>query len=131
MHTLKIGDTFTSTLRVEEKHTAAAFGSGDILVFSTPMMIGLMENAALQCALNGLDEGYTTVGTMVHITHTAATPLGQIVKATAELIELDRKKLVFKVTAYDEVETIGSGTHERFIIHSEQFLKKVEEKNNR
>ncbi|HAS72800.1 MAG TPA: hypothetical protein DCS67_01490, partial [Clostridiales bacterium UBA8960] len=77
MHRLKIGDQFTSELIVEEKHTAAAFGSGNIHVFSTPMMIGLMENAALNCAQLGLDEQWSTVGTTVDIKHMAATPLGQ------------------------------------------------------
>ena len=69
MHRLEINDQYTSELLVEHAHTAAAFGSGDILVFSTPMMIGLMENAALKCAELKLEEGFSTVGTMVHIKH--------------------------------------------------------------
>lgn len=131
MHHLKIGDNFTSKLTVEEKHTAAAFGSGSIYVFSTPMMIGLMENAALKCAQLGLDEGLSTVGTSVNIKHLAATPMGQEVRATAELIAIDGKKLTFKVTAKDENELIGEGEHERFIIDSEKFLSRVNAKNNK
>lgn len=131
MHHLKIGDNFTSKLTVEEKHTAAAFGSGSIYVFSTPMMIGLMENAALKCAQLGLDEGLSTVGTSVNIKHLAATPMGQEVCATAELIGIDGKKLTFKVTAKDENELIGEGEHERFIIDSEKFLSRVNAKNNK
>lgn len=131
MHHLKINDQFTSELIVAESHTAAAFGSGDIHVFSTPMMIGLMENAALKCAELKLDEGFSTVGTMVHISHIAATPVGQKVKATAVLVEINEKKLVFDVTAYDEVEKIGSGRHERFIIQKEKFLSRVLTKGSR
>lgn len=131
MHQLKIGDTFTSKLTVEEKHTAAAFGSGSIFVFSTPMMIGLMENAALNCAGQGLDEGLSTVGTSVAIKHLAATPMGQEVSATAELVAIDGKRLTFKVTAHDENECIGEGEHERFIIDSVKFLNRVNGKNNK
>ena len=131
MHSLKIGDKFTSDLVVEEKHTAAAFGSGNILVFSTPMMIGLMENAALNCAQKGLDSIYSTVGTFLNVKHIAATPVGQKVTATAELIEIDDKKLLFKVEAFDEVEKIGEGTHGRYIIHAERFLEKVNNKSNK
>ena len=130
MHQLKIGDRYTSELIVEEKHTAAAFGSGNIYVFSTPMMIGLMENAALKCADSGLDEEWSTVGTTVDIKHMAATPLGQRVYATAELIQIDDKKLLFKVEAYDENEKIGEGLHGRYIIHVAKFLSKVEHKSS-
>lgn len=125
---LKVGDQFTSELVVEEKHTAASFGSGSIFVFSTPMMIGLMENAALKCAENGLPEGQTTVGTDVNIRHLAATPLKMKVRAIATLVEIEGKKLTFKVEAYDEVEKIGEGTHGRYIIDIEKFMNKVEQK---
>jgi predicted thioesterase len=128
MHRLNVGDTYTSELIVEEKHTAAAFGSGSILVFSTPMMIGLMENAALKCAEKSLDPGYSTVGMSVDIVHIAATPMGQKVKAVAELVGIEGKKLTFKIEAYDEIEKIGEGRHERYIIHVEKFMGKVEEK---
>lgn len=125
---LKVGDQFTSELIVEEKHTAAAFGSGSIYVFSTPMMIGLMENASLKCAESGLPEGQSTVGTFVNVKHMAATPMNMKVKATATLIEIEGKKLLFKVEAFDEKEMIGEGTHGRYIIDAEKFLKRVNEK---
>lgn len=128
MNQLKVGDQFTSELIVEEKHTAAAFGSGDILVFSTPNMVGLMENAALNCAQEGLEDGLSTVGTFLNIKHSAATPVGMKVKAIAELIEIEGKKLTFKVTAYDELDQIGSGTHGRYIIDSQKFLDRVNQK---
>lgn len=126
--TLKVGDKFTSELVVEEKHTAAAFGSGSIFVFSTPMMIGLMENAALKCAEAGLPEGQSTVGTFVNVKHMSATPMNMKVTATATLIEIDGKKLTFEVVAFDEKEKIGEGTHGRYVIDSEKFLKRVNEK---
>jgi predicted thioesterase len=125
MHNLKIGDRFTSELIVEEKHTASAFGSGDLYVFSTPMMVGLMENAALRCAQEKLENGYSTVGTYLDVKHLAATPMGQRVTATAELVEIDGKKLTFRVEAYDETEKIGEGFHGRYIIDSEKFLSKI------
>lgn len=128
MTQLKIGDRFESTLIVEEKHTAAAFGSGSIFVFSTPMMIGLMENAALMCAQAKLESPYSTVGTFVDVKHIAATPMGQKVSAIAELIEMDQKKLLFKVEAFDENEKIGEGLHGRYIIDSVKFLEKVNQK---
>lgn len=113
---------YESVLIVEEKHTANAFGSGDLYVFSTPMMVALMENAAMKCAELG---GYATVGTSLNVKHIAATPMGHTVRATAELIEIEGKKLVFRVTAFDEKEKIGEGVHERFIIDVEKFMKKV------
>ena len=131
MHRLNVGDQWKSDLIVEEKHTAAAFGSGNIFVFSTPMMIGLMENAALNCAQNNLDEGYSTVGTEVSVKHLAATPMGQKVYAVAEIVEIDGKRIVFSVEAYDEVEKIGEGKHERFIIQASKFLERVNKKNNK
>ncbi|MBF4695612.1 thioesterase family protein [Fusibacter ferrireducens] len=126
--TLKIGDQFTSELIVEEKHTAAAFGSGSIFVFSTPMMIGLMENAALKCAEMGLPEGQSTVGTFVNVKHMAATPMNMKVKAIATITEIEGKKLTFAVEAFDEKEKIGEGTHGRYVIDAEKFLKRVNEK---
>ena len=126
--TLKTGDQFTSELVVEEKHTAAAFGSGSIFVFSTPMMIGLMENAALKCAQEGLADDQSTVGTFVNVKHMAATPMNMKVKAVATITEIEGKKLTFKVEAFDEKEKIGEGTHGRYIIDSEKFLKRVNEK---
>lgn len=122
---LKIGMTNESTLIVEEKHTARAYGSGSIDVFATPAMIGLMENAALNCVENVLGSQWTTVGTHVDVSHIAATKLGKKAKAVAELIGVDGKKLKFKVTAYDEEHKIGEGYHNRFIINQEKFMAKV------
>ncbi|MCL5780508.1 MAG: thioesterase family protein [Firmicutes bacterium] len=125
---LKVGLTHETSITVADSNTAIAYGSGGVRVFATPAMIGLMEKAALELADQCLPEGQTTVGTLVNVKHTAATPVGMKVVARAELIEIDGKRLVFKVDAADEAGPIGSGTHERFIIHLEKFLQKVESK---
>jgi fluoroacetyl-CoA thioesterase len=113
-----------STIVVLE-NTAASVGAGGVEVFGTPMMIALMENAAWRAVANSLDEGDVTVGTAVNVRHLAATPLGQYVRATAELIEIDGRRLVFKVEAYDERQKIGDGQHERFIVNLERFKQRI------
>ncbi|AEF93021.1 hypothetical protein Desca_0117 [Desulfotomaculum nigrificans CO-1-SRB] len=125
---LKVGLIHEASITVEDSNTAIAYGSGGVRVFATPAMIGLMEKAALELADQYLPEGQTTVGTEVNVKHTAATPVGMKVVARAELIEIDGRRLVFKVDASDEAGPIGSGTHERFIINPEKFLQKVESK---
>lgn len=122
---LSIGMTNESILTVEEKHTASAYGSGTIYVFATPAMIGLMENAALNCVDKALGNEWTTVGTHVDVSHIAATKMGKEAKAIAELIAVDGKKLRFKVTAYDEDQKIGEGYHNRYVIDQEKFMTKV------
>lgn len=113
----------TTTVVVQE-NTAAAVGAGGVEVFATPMMIALMENAAWRAVADHLEEGVVTVGTLVNVRHLAATPLGQRVRATAELIEIDRRRLVFRVEAYDEQQKIGEGIHERFMVQLQRFLQK-------
>lgn len=110
---------------VSDKDTARSFGSGAADVYATPMMIGLMEGAALECVQPYIPEGFSTVGISVNIKHIAATPIGKRVWAVAELIEIDRKRLVFKVDAFDEDKKIGEGIHERFIIDEEKFMNKL------
>lgn len=102
--------------------TAFVFGSGAAKVFATPMMIGLMEAAAMNAVKDYLPEGFSTVGTSVNIKHLSATAVGKKVWAEAELVEVDRKRLVFKVDAFDEDKKIGEGTHERFIIDEKKFM---------
>lgn len=102
--------------------TAKIFGSGAAEVFATPMMIGLMEAASMNAVKKYLPEGFSTVGTSVNIKHISATVVGKKVWAEAELVEIDRKRLVFKVDAYDEDKKIGEGTHERFIIDEHKFM---------
>lgn len=116
------------TISVTDKDTAKAFGSGGVDVYATPMMIGLMENAALNAVEQFLPEGYATVGINLNVKHLAATPIGMKVTAKAQLLEIDGKKLIFKVEAFDEVEKIGEGIHERFIISLQKFIDKANKK---
>ena len=110
---------------VTPENTAAAAGSGALPVFATPCMIGLMENAAMLSVQPYLEEGQGSVGTRIEVSHLAATPVGLRVRAESELLEVDRRRLVFRVSAYDERGLIGEGTHERFIIDKERFLEKT------
>jgi predicted thioesterase len=125
---LRVGLKAEAELVVEQKDTAEAFGSGGVKVFATPLMIGLMESAALKAADPVLPAGYSTVGTHLDVKHLAATPIGMKARAIAELVEIDGKRLVFKVEAFDEAEKIGEGTHERYIIQMDKFLSKVNKK---
>jgi fluoroacetyl-CoA thioesterase len=122
---LKPGMTGEATTTVVHENTAAAVGAGGVEVFGTPMLVALMENASWRTVADALDEGYVTVGTHVNISHLAATPLGQQVRATAELIEIDGRRLVFHVEAYDERQKIGEGQHERAIVQLERFLSRI------
>ena len=113
---------------VTDQLTAAAIGSGSVEVFATPYMVAAMENAACEALWPYYGEGENSVGTKLEISHDAATPVGMKYWAEAEVTEVDRRRIVLKVTAYDETGVIGSGTHERFIIQMEKFLAKAEAK---
>lgn len=113
---------------VTEELTAARIGSGLVKVFATPMMIALVERTCNESVIPLLEAGQGTVGTKVEITHSAATPVGMKVWCDSELVEVDRRRLVFKVSAYDECGLIGEGMHERFIIDSERFQEKANKK---
>lgn len=113
---------------VTDEMTAARIGSGLVRVFATPMMIALMESTCADSVAARLDAGQGTVGTHVNVSHCAATPVGMKVRCESELMEIDRRRLVFKVTASDERGLIGEGTHERFIIDSAKFQAKVDGK---
>ena len=113
---------------VTEDLLARNIGSGLVKVHATAMMIALIEKAAVYSVEPYLEEGQGTVGTHVNVSHCSATPLGMKVWAETELIEIDRRKLVFKVAAYDERGLIGEGLHERFIIDNERFQAKADSK---
>lgn len=110
---------------VTDELTASRFGSGLVDVYATPAMIGLIEGTAAESVQPELDEGMTTVGTLVNIAHLAATPIGLKVWAETELTEVDRRRLTFTVNVYDEAGKIGEGTHERFIVNKESFVEKA------
>ncbi len=114
--------------QVTTANTALSYGSGSIAVYATPAMIGLMEAAALAAVDSRLPAGMATVGIHAAVSHLAATPVGMKIRASAELIEVNGKKLSFRVEAFDEREKIGEGTHLRYIIHTEKFLQKAANK---
>ena len=122
---LEIGLKHKTEKIVKLEDTALKYGSGMIEVFATPAMIALMEKTASKSVLPFLDEGLNTVGTNVSINHIKATPIGQKVICESELIEIDDRKLSFKLTAFDEAGEIGNGTHTRFIINVDKFMNKL------
>lgn len=113
---------------VNDTNTAQAACSGALPVFGTPFMCALMEEAAWKSIAPHLEVGQSTVGTKLDITHDSATPVGMRVWAESEVTEVDGKRLVLKVTAYDEKGPIGQGIHERFIVTDERFLAKCTKK---
>jgi fluoroacetyl-CoA thioesterase len=113
---------------VNEEHTAPHVGSGRVHVLATPVMVNLMEAAALQAVEGLLPPGHQTVGTHLDITHTAATPVGMRVNAFAELTKVDKRTLTFSVYADDAKERIGAGIHERIVINLERFDQRMQEK---
>lgn len=113
---------------VDNSNTAATMKSGELQVFATPCMIALMEQAAYQSVAGELEEGLGTVGTLMNVKHSSATPVGMQVTAKTELVEVDGRRLVFHVEAYDERGLIGEGEHERFIIFNEKFQQKADAK---
>lgn len=115
-------------ITVTEDKTAETMGSGTLPVFATPAMIALMEKTAYQSVQPHLDEGCGSVGTLLEVKHTAATPLGMKVTCESELTEVDGRRLVFTVKAFDEAGLIGEGRHERFIVVNEKFLARTNAK---
>jgi len=113
---------------VGAQHTAPHIGSGRVHVLATPVMVNLMEAAALQAVEGLLPPGHQTVGIHLDITHVAATPVGMRVRAHAELSRVEQRTLTFKVHAEDEKERIGEGLHERIIINLERFDRRMQEK---
>ena len=115
-------------LTVTKDKCAGALGSGDLDVFATPAMIALMEETAWKSVAPFLAPGESTVGTALNVRHMAATPVGLKVTCETELTLVDRRRLVFDVKVYDPFGLVGEGTHERFVIQYEKFMKKVDEK---
>lgn len=113
---------------VTEANSAKTMGSGTLDVFATPSMAALMEQTAWKSVAPHLEEGNGTVGTLLTITHDAPTPLGMKVWCESELVEIDGRRLVFYVEAFDEKGKIGGGRHERFIINNEKFQAKANSK---
>lgn len=118
-------------ITVTKNDTARVFGSGELEVLATPRMVALMEECAYKCIACELDEGQSTVGTLMNVKHLSATPVGMRAWAEAEVTEVDGRRIVFSVKAYDDSGIIGEGTHERFIIFAEKFTQKTYSKLNK
>ena len=122
---LKEGLTHTSRVKVVLENCAVTLGSGDMEVFATPAMVALMENAAMNAVAEALPEGSTTVGSEMNTTHIKPSGIGTEVSATAVLTSVEGRKLTFKVSAADQVGTIGEGVHVRYVVDREKFMSKV------
>lgn len=125
---MELGIKNTVTLTVTVADTALAHGSGELKVFATPAMIALMEKTAMESVAGCLEEGESTVGTLINVKHLSATPVGCTVTCESELTEVDGRRLVFSVRAWDNGGVIGEGVHERFVIKAEGFMKKAQSK---
>ncbi|MDR2536018.1 MAG: thioesterase family protein, partial [Treponema sp.] len=115
---LKLGMKGEKTSPVTEQNTAAALGSGGLMVYATPAMVALMEGACVAAVDSALPDGFSTVGTALDITHSAATPLGMTVRGVGELTGIEGRGLLFRVEAFDGSGKIGEGIHKRFIIEN-------------
>src|SRR5215510_11840883 len=125
---LPAGLTGTAELVVGEQHTAPRVGSGRIRVLATPVMINLIEAAALAAVEQSLPENHQSLGTHLDVTHIAATPVGMKVRATAEVVRVEGRTIHLKVRAEDERELIGEGIHERVVVNVERFDERVQDK---
>ena len=129
---MEIGIKGEQKFAVTADKLANQVGSGLVAVYATPMMIAAIENTAAGSVAPYLEEGKTTVGTLVNVSHVAATPEGMEVRVETELVEIapNGKMLTFKVAAYDEAGLIGEGTHQRAIVAKERFEAKAQAKKN-
>lgn len=125
---LTVGISNEIVTEVTKENTAAALKSGTLEVFATPAMVALMEETCLKSVQPEMEEGWGTVGTGLTIGHVSATPVGMQVRCVSKLVEIDGRKLVFDVQAFDEKGLIGQGMHERFMIQNEKFMDKAQQK---
>lgn len=128
MDNIQTGLSAERSETVVESLLATRLGSGSVEVYATPAMVALMESAAVAAIEPLLPAGKTSVGIALDVRHLAATPPGQQVRARAEVIEVDGRKVTFKVQAWDERELIGEGTHTRFVVDVARFLERVQSK---
>ena len=115
-------------LVVREEHTAPSIGSGKVRVLATPVMINLFEAAALKAIEHLLQPGYQSLGTHLDVHHVAATPVGMRVRAVAEVTKVDGRTVTFKLSASDQIDQIGHGTHERVVVNVAKFDARVQKK---
>lgn len=122
---LKVGMTGTASVPVTNERLATRVGSGNAPVYASPMMIAAMEAAAVDCVEAHLPVDHQSLGTHLDVHHTAPTPIGLSVTATATLKEISGRKLVFDVMAHDGVEAIGKGTHTRIVVDTPRFMARL------
>ena len=122
---IEIGLKHTSILTVTENVTAMVIGSGDMPVLATPMMMALMENAAMLAVKDKLPEGQTTVGGHIESSHLKPSKIGDVVRAEAEVTKVDGRKIEFRVSAYCDKTLLGEGTHLRFVVDRERFMSRL------
>lgn len=127
---LEIGRSYQSQTRVEEWMTAEKAGNKGVDVLSTPMLIQLIEQAAMNCVAPALGPDDITLGTHIELAHLAATPVGMIVRTEVEVTAIEGRRITFAVTAFDEQEKIAEGMHERYVSERGKFLERLEEKNS-
>ncbi|MEG0779695.1 MAG: thioesterase family protein [Oscillospiraceae bacterium] len=125
---IEVGSKYNVEKVVTDDMTAAAIGSGALPVFGTPFMLGMMENAALQCLQAFLQEGQGSVGIHLDVSHDAPTPVGMTVRAEAEITSVSGKLVEFRVKAWDDAGLIGQGSHRRAVIQNDRFLEKCNAK---
>jgi fluoroacetyl-CoA thioesterase len=125
---LKPGLTGSADLVVGVEHTAPSIGSGLVPVLATPVMINVIEAAALAAVEHLLPAGHQSLGIHLDVRHFAATPIGMAVRATAELVAVDGRTLTFRVEARDDKEPIGDGTHQRVVVNVARFDARVQKK---
>jgi predicted thioesterase len=125
---LKIGLTGSAEIVVQDEDTAPRIGSGRVHVLATPVMINLMEAAALNAVERLLPPGCQSLGTRLEVGHYAATPVGMRLRATAELMKVEGRNLEFRVEAFDEKERVGDGSHIRVVVNVARFDERVQRK---
>jgi fluoroacetyl-CoA thioesterase len=123
-----IGLKGSAEMVVAEEHTAPRVGSGRIHVLATPVMINVMEAAALAAVEHLLPEGHQSLGTHLDVGHYAATPVGMRLRGTAEVTKIDGRNIEFRVEAHDDKERVGDGTHVRVVVNVERFDQRVQRK---
>ena len=129
MHGIPVGAKGSFTLVVAPEHLANRFKDAMLPpVLATPIMVLVMENAALNAVRAYLEPGESALGTVVDVRHLAATPVGQHVTAEAEVTEVDGRRIVFAVTARDEIEEIGKGIHERMVVDLRRLTQRLDAK---
>ena len=125
---LKVGLTGSAEITVQDADTAPRIGSGRVSVLATPVMINLIEAAALQAVEHLLPAGHQSLGLHLDVSHTAATPVGMRLRATAELTRVEGRNLEFSVEAFDEKERVGDGRHTRVVVNVARFDERVQRK---